>query len=77
MMRDVSILEPSVVGKGWRSIIVIVVFLYCEFLHIDHAVARPNTPLPIIKTDEGVGDAAPCETMVDKITMKNCNDTEL
>jgi hypothetical protein len=47
-------LEPSGAGNGWRSNNVILVSLKRGFLHRDHAVDSPKTPLPMIRIDEGI-----------------------
>ena len=47
-------LDPSGVGKGCRSTSVIEVFLKSGFLHSDHAVDKPKTPLPIMRIEDGI-----------------------
>ena len=47
-------LDPSGVGKDCLSTSVIEVFLKSGFLHSDHAVERPKTPLPMIRMDDGI-----------------------
>jgi hypothetical protein len=51
-------LDPSGVGKGWRSTTVIEVFLYSGFRHSDQAVLSPNAPLPTMRIDEGISTDA-------------------
>jgi hypothetical protein len=56
--KRVLTLEPSGVGNGCRSTTVTCVSLNNGFLQIACAVARPNTPLPMIRTEEGTSNGA-------------------
>jgi hypothetical protein len=50
-------LDPSGAGNGCLSISVIWVSLNCGFLHSDHAVERPKTPLPMMRMEDGMRSA--------------------
>lgn len=53
MMREESTEEASGAGKEERSRRVMVVFLYSGLFRRARAVLRENTPVPIMRIDEG------------------------
>jgi hypothetical protein len=57
-------LEPSAEGKVFLSTTVIEVFLYRGFLQSAHAVERPNAPLPMMSTDDGVSNEEAVDAMM-------------
>jgi hypothetical protein len=68
-------LDPSGVGKGWRSITVIDVSLYCGFRHSDQAVESPNAPDPTIRMDEGI--SADAEDAIALRNVKTMEETKI
>lgn len=65
MMREVSIEEPSGLGKGERSRTVTFVCRKDGRRERASAVERPNTPLPTIRIVFGVGEVvAMCKSSI-------------
>jgi len=57
-------LEPSGVGKDWRSIRVMEVFLKRGFSQSEYAVDSPKAPPPMMMTEDGI--STDCEEAIVK-----------